>query len=188
MIHFPLDSLHREDLSSPGRPCDLLTPPGPVMLGDRAVEVQIWAKAPVSQTQLDAFAGFLNDYASMEIPFAAAIKARYDDKEGDLIEWLEEVLEPTYWAALFPGCNSAAEVNADQYFKTLTLCSVSFHPDPAPDDEEIVADYRFCVPESILLPDHPNCQRYLDRCDLTDQVLAVKAMLDGRLLGVDHES
>ena len=31
-------------------------------------------------------------------------------------------------------------------------------------------------------------QRYLDRCDVTDQVLAVKAMLDGSLLGVDLES
>ena len=124
------------------------------MLGDRKVEVEIWAKAPVSQTQLDAFADFLNDYAQMEPPFAAAIKARHTDDEGDLIEWLEEVLQPAYWAALFPGCNSAAEVSADQYFKALTLCSVRFRPNPAPDDEEIIADYRFCVPESIVLPEH----------------------------------
>ncbi len=158
------------------------------MLGDRPVEVAICAKAPVSQPQLDAFARFLNDYAQMESPFAAAIKARYDDKEGDLIEWLEEVLEPVYWAALFPGCKSAAEVSADQYFKALTLCSVRLYPEPAPDDEEIVADYRFCVPESIVLSEHSRYQRYLDRCDVTDQVLAVKAMMDGRLLGVDLES
>lgn len=189
MIQFLLDSLHSEDCSYGGPPCDVLTPTGPVMLGDRAVEVAIWTKAPVSQAQLDAFAHFLNDYAQMEPPFAAAIKARYTDDEGDLIEWLEDVLEPAYWAALFPDCKSAAEVTADHYFKALTLCSVSFHPDPASDDDEIVADYRFCIPKSTLLPEHStNFLRILEWCDVTDQVLAVKAMLDGRLLGVDLES
>ena len=96
MIQFVLDTLHSEDCSYQGPRCDVLTPPDPVMLGDRAVEVQIWAKAPVSQAQLDAFARFLNDYARMELPFATAIKGRYDDKEGDLIEWLEEELETAY--------------------------------------------------------------------------------------------
>lgn len=31
-------------------------------------------------------------------------------------------------------------------------------------------------------------QQYLDLCDLTDQIHAVKAMLNGHLLGVDLES
>ena len=191
MIEFPLDSLQREDyFSTPDYPSELLTPSGPIMLGDRVVEVSIvQKKTPVTQAHLDAFARFLNDYAKMELPFAVAIKARYVDDEGYLIEWLEEELEPSYWSALFPGCKSAAEVSADQYFKALTLVSISFHPEPAPDDEEIVADYRFCIPESKLLPDNStNFQRYLDWCDLTDQVHAVKAMLNGHLLGVDLES
>ena len=112
MIHFALDTLQREDCSSPDEPCELLTPPSPVVLGDRVVEVRIWAKAPVNQAQLDGFARFLNDYANMEPPFAAAIRARYTDKDGDLIEWLEEILDPPYWVALFPGCKSAAQVDA----------------------------------------------------------------------------
>ena len=152
-IQFVLDTLHGEECSYQGPRCDVLTPPDPVMLGDRAVEVQI-CQSTGEPGSVDAFARFLNDYARMELPFATAIKARYDDKEGDLIEWLEEELETAYWAALFPGCNSAAEVSADQYFKALNLCSVRFRPNPAPDDEEITADYRFCVPESIVLQEH----------------------------------
>jgi hypothetical protein len=191
MIHFSLDTLHREDYgSSPGHPSYLLTPPDTVMLGERVVEVQIIEEqVAVTQAHLDAFARFLNDYASVEAAIARAIKERYESKEGDIIEWLEEILVPAYWSMLFPGCKSPADVSADQYFQALTLVSIRFYSEPKPEDEEIVSDYRFCVPESALLPeDTTRFQRYLDKADLTDQVFAAKVMLDGRLLGVDLES
>jgi len=159
----------------------------PVTIGTRQVELTVWSDNELTQGHLDAFARFLQNYGKFEPAFAAAIKADYE-RDKNLAEWMEEVLEPPYWQALFPGCQTAEDVTAEHFFKATTLCSISFYPDRPDDGTEITADYRFCVPESALVREHPHGLRFADRVDVTDQILAIRAMLDGKLVSVGHES
>ena len=155
--------------------------PDTIAIGGRDIAVSVDASVT---RQLDAFVEFLHQYERFEPAFAAAIKSSYED-HSSLVFDFEEGLAPSTWQALFPGCKTAADVTAETFFQATTLCGIHLWKD---DDasEKIVADYRFCV-ANVSGSGHKGLQ-FGGLVDVTDQVLAVKAKLDGTVLGVDHES
>ncbi|MEY4560904.1 MAG: hypothetical protein RLZZ618_181 [Pseudomonadota bacterium] len=155
--------------------------PKTIVIGGRDIAISVDMSVA---RQLDAFVEFLHHYDRFEPAFAAAIKSSYQDHSALLCD-LEQGLKSSTWQALFPGCKTASDVTATKFFQATTLCGIHLWKDDD-DGEMIVADYRFCV-EKVSESELKGLQ-FGELIDVTDQVIAVKAKLDGTVLRVDHES
>ena len=94
------------------------------------------------------------------------------------------------WSGLAKGRGGihADAVTGDTFVDALTMSNISYDPGGF-QPHEIVVDDRFLVSKPAAHDGHADHDlTFDDRFDVTNQIVAVKMMLDRRVVAIDHES